>query len=168
GEGASGQHGVGAARAAPAAEEAGAIGFELQRAHRDAVGDGEVGEPDLGIELAAAAACGEQHLGSGDEFGLHEKIGEGRVGGVGGGGREHHFGVGGDLDDAGDEAVVGDGDAAQLDVVFGPDLGRLEVAEIDEAAPGIAGRVLAPAGEVEAAPAAAARAGGGEQQRIGA
>src|SRR6185437_331211 len=123
GEGASGQHGVGAARAAPAAEEAGAIGFELQCAHRDAVGDGEVGEPDLGIELAAAAAGGEQNLGSGDEFGLHEKIGEGRVGGGGGGGREHQFGVGGDLDDAGDEAVVGDGDAAQLDVVFGRDHG---------------------------------------------
>ena len=40
---------------------------------------------------------------------------------IGGGRREHHFGVASDFDGLRTPVVIGDRDAAQLDIVFGRD-----------------------------------------------
>ena len=65
-----------------------------------------------------------------DDLGLHEKIAERRMEGVGGCRRENHLGVAGDVDRPRTAGAVRDVDTPDLDIVFGrhDDLGmRLEI-----------------------------------------
>ncbi len=55
----------------------------------------------------------------GDEFGLHEQLGESRMGDVVSRARQRQLGIGGQLDLARARAVIGDADAAHLRVVLG-------------------------------------------------
>ena len=103
---------------AAAAEEAGAVGFDLRLAHRLAFDDGEVRRPDLGLAGRATTPRREDGAVPGEILGLHEELGEGRVRRVGGGRREHEFGVRRELDVPRAAARIRDRDAPNLGVVL--------------------------------------------------
>ncbi len=71
------------------------------------------------VFLARARSPGaEDGLAGFDDLALHEQIAERRMQRIGGGRRQHHFGVAGDFDAARRVAPVGDADPAQFDVVL--------------------------------------------------
>ena len=111
---------IGVRMLAPAPEEARPVGLELHVARRVSPShDGEVRRPDLGLAGRAPPPRRQQRADVGDELRLHEQLGEGRVGRVGGRRRQHDLGVRGQLDLAGAAAEVRDRHAAHLGVVLG-------------------------------------------------
>ena len=74
-----------------------------------------------GIGGRARPPRGQQRADVGLELRLHEHFGEGRMGGVGCVGRQHDFGVRGQLDLARAGAEIRDRDAANFGVIFGRD-----------------------------------------------
>ena len=60
----------------------------------------EMEHPGGALRRGARPAGAQNRVVLRQDFGLHEKISEGRMGGVGGGCGDDHFGVTGDLDGA--------------------------------------------------------------------
>jgi len=77
--------------------------------------------PDRGFVVRAEPPSREERADIGIELGLHEHLGESRMRGVGGVGREHQFRVRGQLDFARAISDVGDRYAADFGVVLGRD-----------------------------------------------
>ena len=200
-------HGLRRGRRASAAQETFSVGFVLHRRRGDAFDDREMRRPHRRLVGRARAARGDHGAELGQVFGLHEHLGEGRMGIIGRGRRQHHLGVGGEFDLARLAAGVGDCDAADLAVGFGrhhhlhrgrqaavvpreggvilgedhfmavgrhaqglcrggPDPAAVRVSQVDVGAPVVAGRVFAPAGHGQVAPAAVARARRGQHDGV--
>ncbi len=109
------------ARGIAAAEEARAVGFVGNRADVCIVHRHQMEHPRRYLAVRAGAPRAQQRLGVAGDLGLHEQVAEGRMQFVGDGRRQHHFGIGGDLDGARLPRTVADPQAAQLDVVLGGD-----------------------------------------------
>ena len=104
---------------AAAADELRAVGFVFEIADRIAFDGAHVRQPNGRFGVGLPAARGQQRADIGDKFRFDEQIGKCGMRGVGGGSGQADFGVGGDLDFARAQALVGDGNAAHLGVVFG-------------------------------------------------
>ncbi len=127
--GAAGQ-GERSARAAPASEESGAIGLDLQRP----LAEQRVEHPRPRLGGAARPAGGEQQLVARLVLGLHEELGEGGMGGVRRGVVQDHLGPGGELDASRARGVVAQRQRAQLDVAVGGDAGLEQRRDLASAA----------------------------------
>ena len=106
--------------AAAAPEEARPVGLPLERPLGPALERQDVDRPDRRL-VAARPAVAQERPALGQELGLDEELGEGRVGQVVGRRGEHDLGVAGHLELARPVAEVGHGQAAHLDVVLGRD-----------------------------------------------
>ena len=85
---------------------------------RLALDHGEMCRPDLGLGRRPPAPRRQDGADLGVIFGLHEQLREGRMRRVVGRRRQHELGIGGELDVPGPIAGVGEGQAANLGVVF--------------------------------------------------
>ena len=75
-----------------ASQEPGPVGFELDTSDRLAGQGQDMTGPDPFFFGRTGPAGGEQGVVAGDRFGLHEEVGERRVGGVGPGRCQDQFG----------------------------------------------------------------------------
>ena len=107
------------AQIAPAAQKSRSIGLELQAADGLSLQRADMSQPELRIGGFPAAAGGEQCAAVGDEFRPHEHFGEGGVGGVGGGRRQHHFGISRQFDFTHAGSLIGHRYPADLRIVLG-------------------------------------------------
>ncbi|EGF32456.1 hypothetical protein IMCC9480_2461 [Oxalobacteraceae bacterium IMCC9480] len=104
-----------------AADESQPVGFERDRADGAAMDHDLMQHPRQLFAKRTRAARAQDRAAVGQQFGLHEQVAERRMGGVGRGRCQHHFGVAGDFDGAAMARAVGDFAAADFDVVFGRD-----------------------------------------------
>ncbi len=198
-------HGIAQIMSAP--QKPSPVGFELQTADGLALQCTDMSDPTLGLAGLSAAPSGQHCAALGDEFGLHEHLGEGGMSGIRIGCRQHDLGVSRQFDFTNAAAFVGHRDSADFRIVLGrhEDFGRSEdgsvpagdlraileerhliairlapyglisgrpyiaighVAQEHEAAPGVAGRILAPASHGDVPPTAVSGAGHGQHYGI--
>ena len=112
---------IGARDGVAAAEESRPVRFEFRRADGFAVDDRQMRGPDFRVARRPLSPRRQDRADVGEIFRLDEQLGEGRMRDVGALGREHEFGIGGDLDVARAASGVGDRDPANLGVVLGGD-----------------------------------------------
>jgi len=106
-------------RRATASDEAGAVGL-VRRCVGHRTGRGQqVEHPGHLLARRAGAPRAEDRLTLGQDFGLHEQIAERAMRQIRIQRRQHHFRVARHLDAAGARRLVGEGDAADFDVILG-------------------------------------------------
>ena len=107
-------------RADPASpsQETRPISLELRAAHDLAFDHRDMRRPEFVVGGRAPAPRSQQSAAVGDEFGLYEQIGEGRVGGVSRIGCQHHLRVRGQLDLPHPGTEIRDRDSTHLSVVL--------------------------------------------------
>ena len=113
--------GLGILGAASAAQETAAIGLPLHRPLRPAFEAQDVDGPGGGLVRPPRPPMAEEGGALGQVLGLDEQLAEGGVGQIVGRGGEDDLRIARDLDLPGTVAVVGHGQPAHLDVVFGRD-----------------------------------------------
>ncbi len=106
------------ANRAPAAEEARAVGLELNSTHRLTLASDDMGCPHLLLAGRPRAACRQQRTDVRDEFGLDEEIRESGVGSIGGRRGEDDFRVRGELDVARASAEVRERDSPHFRIIL--------------------------------------------------